>query len=278
MTLQQYWQYLTRQLAEVSATPTQEAQLILCHVLDCQLSYLYTYPEQSVTDAQQQAVAAIAQRRCQGEPLAYIFGYWHFFGLTLAVSPSTLIPRADTEVLVEQALALALPADAKVLDLGTGTGAIALALQQAMPGWHVTAVEQHATAVALAQQNARQLQLPVQIIQSNWFSALSDCHFDLIVSNPPYIESADPHLAALSYEPLTALVAGDDGLTDLRQIVSRAPDFLTHGGWLWLEHGYDQADAVAALLASAGFCEISSKRDYGGNWRISGGQYFHAAN
>ena len=160
-----------------------------------------------------------------------------------------------------------------MLDLGTGTGAIALALAHNRPHWQLTGVDLQAEAVALAQRNAQTLQLSnVHFTVSSWFSALADQQYDLIVSNPPYIEAADPHLTALRFEPLTALVAEQQGLADLASIIAAAPAYLAPGGWLWLEHGYNQAQQVQQLLKQAGFGQVDSVRDYGGNWRISGGQ------
>jgi release factor glutamine methyltransferase len=183
-----------------------------------------------------------------------------------------LIPRPDTELLVEKALALSLPTAAKVLDLGTGTGAIALALACNRPLWQIIATDNVAAAVALAGRNARRLVAKnCTVLQSDWFSALHNQQFDLIVSNPPYIEVDDAHLPALKHEPLSALVATDQGLADLATICRQAPGHLTAAGWLWLEHGYNQAAAVRQLLTAAGFQQVQSFKDYGGNWRISGG-------
>lgn len=274
MTLQQCVQLLSQQLSSLSDNPAQEARLLLCHLLGCKPGYLYTYPEREITATEQQQLQPLLQRRLQGEPLAYIFEYWPFYGLELAVAPCTLIPRPDTEILVDQALALDLPPQAQVLDLGTGTGAIALALAVNRPHWQLTGVDLNPDAVALAQRNAAALQSRnSRFLQSSWFSALSGQHYDLIVSNPPYIEAADPHLAALSFEPLSALVAAEQGLADLAQIIASAPAHLQPGGWLWLEHGYNQAEQVQQLLSVGGFSQVSSVRDYGGNWRISGGQF-----
>lgn len=261
-----------QQFAALSQTPDIDARLCLCHVLCVSSSYLYSYPERQLAEAELTQLADIVSKRLQGQPLAYLFGHWHFFDLKLAVAPSTLIPRPDTEVLVEQALSLPLPYKAKVLDLGTGTGAIALALAANRPGWQLTAVDYIPQAVALAEYNRNALNIGnCQVLQSNWFSELGEQRFDLIVSNPPYIDSVDPHLAALTFEPLSALTAADNGLADIKQIVSGAGRHLNRGGWLWLEHGYDQAEAVTQLLQQAGFDQVSSQRDYGDNWRISGG-------
>ena len=193
----------------------------------------------------------------------------------MEVAPHTLIPRPDTELLVETALALQPASPTKVLDLGTGTGAIALALASDCPAWQVTAVDRVEEAVALAERNRQRLGLGnVQVLASHWFSNLAGQQFDLILSNPPYIAAEDPHLVAgdVRFEPSSALVAGADGLDDLRAIVSQAPMYLLPGGWLLLEHGYDQAVAVRALLAAQGFIEIASRRDLGGHERISLGR------
>lgn len=273
MQLQQWQQQTAAALAAVSDNPLHETRLLLCQVLNCSNSYLFTYPERALQQAELAALATMLARRLNGEPLAYIFGHWHFFGLDLAVAPCTLIPRPDTEILVEQALSLPLSAGSRVLDLGTGTGAIALALAANRPDWQLTAVDLQPEAMALAQRNAAHLGLTnVQIQQSSWFSALAAQQFSLIVSNPPYIEPTDPHLQALSHEPLSALVAEQNGLADLQHIIATAPTYLLPDGWLWLEHGYNQAESVRALLSASGFSQVSSVKDYGNQWRISGGQ------
>lgn len=273
MRLQQWQQQTATALATVSDNPLHEARLMLCRALNCSSSYLFSYPERLLTPFELTELHTMLTRRLKGEPLAYIFGSWHFFGLELAVAPCTLIPRPDTEILVEQALSLPLAAHSQVLDLGTGTGAIALALAANRPDWQLTAVDLQPEAVALARQNAAKLQLNnVQVRQSSWFSAVPEQQFSLIVSNPPYIEPEDPHLQALAYEPLSALVAADAGLADLQQIIMQAPAYLVSGGWLWLEHGYNQMAAVQALLIAAGFSRVGSVKDYGNQWRISGGQ------
>ncbi|MEH8016321.1 peptide chain release factor N(5)-glutamine methyltransferase [Rheinheimera muenzenbergensis] len=274
LTLAQWQKQAQLQLAAVSQTADIEARLCLCHVLNVSSSYLYSFPERQLTATEQTQLSTLLGARLQGQPLAYLFGYWHFFDLQLEVSPSTLIPRPDTELLVEQALSLPLPTNAKVLDLGTGTGAIALALAHNKPQWQLTAVDYISAAVQLAERNRAQLSISnCTVLQSNWFAALTGQRFDLIVSNPPYIDPHDSHLAALRYEPITALTAEQHGLADIRHIVQHAPEYLQPNGWLYLEHGYDQADAVQQLLHDAGFSQVQSLRDYGGNWRISGGCY-----
>ena len=210
-------------------------------------------------------------RRLAGEPLAYITGSKAFFGITLQVDPRVLDPRPDTETLVAWALEL-LPTQSRhqVLDLGTGSGAIALALQHERPQCQITAVDASPQALAVAQSNAQRLGLPVAFVQSHWMDALTG-PFDMIVSNPPYVAEGDPHLAALTHEPLQALTSGADGLKDLRLIVAQAPSRLRPGGWLLLEHGWDQAQAVQALLHSAGFANVQSRLDLAGTTRCTGG-------
>ena len=218
------------------------------------------------------------KRRLQGEPVAYITGRKDFFGLTLAVDARVLDPRPDTETLVDWALAC-LPESApethspRILDLGTGSGAVALALQHARPNATVWAVDASEDALAVARANAARLQLGVQFIASDWLDAVDvqhTGHFDLIVSNPPYVADGDPHLAALTHEPLEALTSGPDGLDDIRQIIAQAPACLTSGGWLLLEHGWDQAAPVQALLREAGFEQVQSRLVLCGMERCTG--------
>ncbi len=211
------------------------------------------------------------RRRLAGEPIAYITGFKAFFGLNLQVDERVLDPRPDTEILVEWALELLPPNPPhRVLDLGTGSGAVALALQHQRPVCAVTAVDASADALAVASANAQRLQLPVQCVQSHWMDGLPG-PFELIVSNPPYVADGDPHLSALTHEPLSALTSGADGLDDIRLIIAQAPSRLCHGGWLLLEHGWDQAPAVQALLREAGFVQVQSRRDLGGIERCTGG-------
>ena len=258
-----------------------DAQILLLHSLQRPLhdrAWLLAHDSDALSPEQEASWQDALQRRLQGEPVAYITGRKDFFGLTLAVDARVLDPRPDTETLVEWALAC-LPESApetrspRVLDLGTGSGAVALALQHARPDATVWAVDASEDALAVASANAARLQLSVQFMASDWLSAVDvqlTGRFDLIVSNPPYVAEGDPHLAALTHEPLQALTSGPDGLDDIRQIIAQAPTFLTPGGWLLLEHGWDQAASVQALLREAGFVQVQSRRDLGGIERCTG--------
>lgn len=281
MTLEQWLQQASAALLPLAAQDEAltdvrlEARRLLGDVLDISPTALQIHLHDVLQPAQLSILADALKRRLTGEPLAYITGRWWFWDLELEVAPCTLIPRPDTELLVEQALSLHLPASARVLDLGTGTGAIALALAKAKPLWQLVAVDFNREAVALAQRNQQRLKLTnCQILHSDWFQAVKDQRFDLILSNPPYIDALDPHLQQgdVKFEPLSALVAPAAGLADLQHICQQAPAFLNQGGWLWLEHGYQQAEAVQQLLQEAGLVEVQSKRDYAGQWRISGGR------
>ncbi|GAB3474750.1 peptide chain release factor N(5)-glutamine methyltransferase [Azotobacter salinestris] len=258
-----------------SPSPRLDAEWLLATALGKPASYLRTWPEREVPEAVAARFAADLARRRAGEPVAYILGRQGFWSLDLEVAPTTLIPRPDTELLVETALALLPATDTAVLDLGTGTGAIALALAAERPAWRLAGVDRVAEAVALAERNRLRLGLGnVEFLQSDWFSTLDGRRFDLIASNPPYIAADDPHLALgdVRFEPASALVAGADGLDDIRRIVAEAPGHLKAGGWLLLEHGFEQAGAVRALLAARGFVEVHSRRDLGGHERISLGR------
>lgn len=263
-----------------------DAQLLLLHALGKpghDRAWLLAHDADELSDAVAQQFRQLSLRRAAGEPLAYIVGRKEFFGLELQVDARVLIPRPDTETLVEWSLEVlqqpAMPPTTptlQVLDLGTGSGAIALAichrLQRSHPNAQVLAVDASANALAVASANAARLQLPVQFLESHWLQRVSG-HFHLIVSNPPYIANLDPHLAALKHEPLQALTAGSDGLDDIRQIVAQAPTHLHAGGWLLLEHGYDQAAAVCTLLHQRGFAQVQSRPDLAGIARCSGGQW-----
>lgn len=258
-----------------SPTARLDAELLLAAALGKSRSFLHTWPERIVPSEAALTFGDYLQRRRSGEPVAYILGQQGFWKLDLEVAPHTLIPRPDTELLVETALELLPATPARVLDLGTGSGAIALALASERPAWQVTAVDRVLEAVALAERNRQRLHLHnVTVLSSHWFDSLKDHRYSLIISNPPYIAAADPHLVAgdVRFEPASALVAGVDGLDDLRLIIAQAPQHLEAGGWLMLEHGYDQAEAVRDLLQSQGFDEVHSRQDLGGHQRISLGR------
>ncbi|RCW76173.1 peptide chain release factor N(5)-glutamine methyltransferase [Pseudorhodoferax soli] len=251
-----------------------DAQLLLLHALGHDpndRAWLLAHDQDQPTPEVLQRFDTAATRRLAGEPVAYLLGQKEFFGLSLQVDARVLVPRPDTETLVEWALEH-LPGGGSALDLGTGSGAIALALAHARPDALVSAVDRSADALAVARANAEQLGLRVQFMQADWLQGV-DGPYDLIVSNPPYIAAADPHLAALAHEPLSALASGADGLDDLRTITASAGAHLCPGGWLLLEHGYDQAEAVCALLQAQGFVQVGSRTDLAGIARCSGGQW-----
>lgn len=247
-----------------------DAELLLAEVLQKPRLYLRSHGEQPLSTEQQLRLSELAQRRQAGEPMAYILGRQEFWSLDLQVSSSVLIPRADTETLVEQALAL-IPAAARwtLADLGTGSGAIALALATERPDCRILASDRSPDALAIAQANAERLRLKVEFFCGDWLQALPAEPLDLIVSNPPYIADTDPHLAALSHEPRSALVAAEQGLKDLSEIAQQARALLKPGGWLLLEHGYDQGEAVRNLLQHCGYQHVRTQQDLAGNDRIS---------
>lgn len=259
-----------------------DAQLLLGHVLARSRAWLLAHGEDVPTAAQAATFQALVERRAAGEPFAYLVGEREFHGIVLAVNPDVLVPRPDTETLVDWALTLLdhpsndVPRPA-VLDLGTGSGAIALALKSACPRTEMWAVERSAAALAVARENARRLQLEVRFVEGDWWSAvdgLDDApRFDLVVSNPPYIAPGDVHLHALTHEPIVALVAADDGLADIVRIVADAPRHLNAGAWLLLEHGWEQGPAVRDLLARAGFMNVHTRLDLAQRPRCSGGRW-----
>ena len=241
-------------------------------------SWLVAHDDQRLQAPEVGTFEALVARRLAGEPLAYIVGVKEFFGLSFGVSNAVLIPRPDTETVVQWALQTikALETDASaphILDLGTGSGAIALAIKSQAPQCLVTAIDASATALAQAARNGQQLGLDVTWRQSDWFASVDHVLFDVIVSNPPYIAANDPHLRDLRHEPLSALASGADGLDDLRHIIAHSGPYLREGGWLLLEHGYDQAKPVAELLKAAGFKAIGHQTDLGGVTRCTGGRW-----
>ena len=252
-----------------------EAQVLLQQVLNVSHAWLISHANDALEAHQLEAFHVLVQRRLNGEPIAYILGQREFYGLNLTVTSDTLIPRPDTETLVEAALAKLTNNQATVLDLGTGTGAIALAVAKHRPMTHVTAVDFSTTALKVAAQNAKQLNITnITFVESHWFDALAPTPFDIVISNPPYIEHNDAHLSQgdLRFEPLTALASGADGLDDIRQIINDCLVYLKPQGWLMLEHGYNQAEAVADLMANVGLSNIETIQDLGGNDRVTLGK------
>lgn len=263
--------------------PASEARLLMGYALRRPAAWLIAHGDAILDEASLLSFASLAARRAGGEPVAYLIGYREFFGREFAVSPAVLIPRPETELLIELALRTgaatpgvgpAANSPARILDLGTGSGCIAITLALEMKGADVTATDASSAAMAVARHNAERYGATLRLLQSDWFAALSGQSFDVIVANPPYIAATDPHLAAgdLRHEPRAALSSGADGLDALRQIIVAAPAHLLRNGQLWLEHGYDQAAAVHGLLAAAGFGAIEQHRDLAGIVRVSGGR------
>ncbi len=264
-----------------------EAQMLLMQVLTVNRAWLIAHDNETVAPDLIHRYQALCARRVAGEPIAHILGEREFFGLRLKVTPDTLIPRPDSEILVEAALAKIMAQEnghmqhrgqprLNILDLGTGTGAIALAIAKQAPNTQVTAVDFSNSALAVAQENARNLNIQhIHFVQSDWFSAVHSEQFDLIVSNPPYIAATDPHLhqGDVRFEPFTALASGIDGLDDIRRIVAEASKQLLANGWLMIEHGFQQAQAVQTLMNTAGFKAVSTLQDLANHDRVTLGQW-----
>ncbi len=263
-----------RELEGRSDTARLDVQLLLAHVLERDRTWLYTWPDKPVVESDATRYRELLARRAAGEPVAHILGTRDFWTLTLLVSPATLIPRPDTELLVELALARGPSGSARVLDLGTGTGAIALALASERPDWCLVAVDHQPEAVDLARENARRLAIDnIEIRQSDWFESVRG-RFDLILSNPPYIDPDDPHLdrGDVRFEPRSALVAQQGGLADLAFIIATAADYLVPGGRLLVEHGADQGEPVRGLFAREGYTDIATATDLAGLERVTRGR------
>jgi release factor glutamine methyltransferase len=261
-------------LAAVSTISRLDAEVLLAHALDKPRSYLYTWPEQTPDSSQVQRFTALIGRRLSGEPIAYILGRREFWSLELVITPATLIPRPETELLVELALARIPPnSRMRIADLGAGSGAIALAIARERPEVGIIATDSSADAVAIACLNARRLgSRNVVFRQGDWCDALKGERLGLIVSNPPYVAANDPYLKELRFEPAMALVAGDDGLEAIRSIVAQAMNYLQPGGWLLLEHGCEQGKPVETLLQAHGFTEVKNYHDAAGKDRVACGR------
>jgi release factor glutamine methyltransferase len=263
-------------LAEAAAAGVDrlDAQLLLGHLLRKPRAWLLAHDDEAMVPGVASDWSARLARRAAGEPLAYVLGEWTFRGLALNVSPAVLVPRPETELLVDWALeCLAIAPSCEVLDLGTGSGAIALSIAAAQPQARVLATDSDADALAVAQTNAKKLRLPVEFAQGDWWAAVPHRQFGLVVSNPPYVALGDPHLAALSREPPGALTSTGQGLDALRRIVAGAPPHLLPGAWLLVEHGHDQAAAVRALLAARGFADPQTRADLAQLARCTGARW-----
>lgn len=258
---------------DTSDSPRLDAELLLCLTLNCERSFLHAHDNDEISLEQQQVFADYIKRRAQGEPVAYIIGKKEFWSIELSVNPDVLIPRPETELLIEKSLELFDKQDnIKVLELGTGSGAIACALAHERQQWQIIACDSSEQALKVAQNNAQDLTLNnIEFILSNWFENIPAQQFDLILSNPPYVAADDPHLKELSYEPVQALISGADGLDDIKHIAQTAPSYLRQGGWLLLEHGYDQHEALVNILANNSFSKIADLKDLAGQYRVAQG-------
>ena len=253
-----------------------EAATLLGHVLEVDRTWLYAHSEQITSNASAERFEKLVQARKAGEPLAYLLGYRDFWSLRLSVNPNVLIPRRETEHLVEWAIECIDAGAQRILDLGTGSGAIALACKAERPATEVWAVDSSPEALTCAAANGQSLGLDVEWVLSDWFAALPKEKWDLLISNPPYVAAGDEHLAHgdLRAEPSCALIGGPTGFECIERIVEAAPDFLSNGGWLLLEHGFDQAPTVSAMMSSTGFDGVGTRQDWSGQARLTGGQWW----
>lgn len=297
MTVAQLLQQASATLQPTSETPQLDAQLLLAHLLDKPRSWLYAHDRDRIPATIQQAFLHLVHRRAQGEPVAYLIGEQDFYGLRFKVTPDVLIPRPETELLVDLSLKLAENSlfsrqkpnvhagektgfenfggtPVRAVDLGTGSGAIAIALKVQRPAWHLAACDLSPAALAVATENAHRHGVKIDLRQGCWLNPFSEERFHLIVSNPPYIDPEDPHLSgSIRFEPHKALVADNRGLADLAAIIQQAPEHLYPGGWLLLEHGFDQQSAVQTLLRQRGFDKVATYHDLAGQPRVSIGQW-----
>lgn len=272
-------QQISQASLEMADTAAGDSQWLLTWVLQRNVTWLRAWPEQVLSAQQWSQFESSIDRRCKGEPVAYITGRQGFWTLDLSVNQHTLVPRPDTELLVELALGLRDQQSCRVMDMGTGSGAIALALKSERPQWQLLATDISEDALAVAASNAQRFNLDVAFVRSAWFDTVPEpvpeTGFHMIVSNPPYIEAGDPHLAGpgLEFEPTTALVSGTDGLDAIREIVAGAGRYMLNDGWLLLEHGYNQGPSVRQLMLDGGFKKVATHQDYGHNDRVTLGQW-----
>jgi release factor glutamine methyltransferase len=281
MNIRQLIESASQQLSTISDSPRLDAEILLAHSLGKNRSWLITWPEHIPQEALLQQFQQLLQQRLQGHPIAHLTGEREFWSLPLQVTADTLIPRPDTELMVEQVLAHypthhPVQPPIQLLDLGTGSGAIALALAHERPAWQITASDRSEAALQVAQRNAERLGVSVEFIHSDWFSAFQGRTFDVIASNPPYIPRADPHLSQgdVRFEPLSALAAGDDGLDAIRHICATAPGFLKPTGQLFIEHGYDQKAKIHDIFHRNHYHSIQQYHDLAGNPRLTSGKIY----
>ena len=267
----------SKTLAETSDSARLDAEVLLCHVLDCSPTHLIAWPEKSLNDKQTQAFNHLIEQRHSGTPVAYLTGSREFWSLNFKVTPATLIPRPETETLVEFVLdKFSEQKKLKLIDLGTGSGAIAIAIASEKPDWEIIATDISTEALNIAAENARNHQINnIQFIESNWFEQIEKQHFDLVISNPPYIADQDKHLSQgdVRFEPLSALTSGKTGLDDIKHITARSIQYLSENGWLIFEHGYDQKQAVYDRFKQNNFHKIMQLNDLSGQARMTAGIY-----
>lgn len=263
---------LTWAESELGKAQRLDAELLLCQLLNKQRSFLFAFSEQPLSQGQSETFQQQLQQLKQGKPVAYILGEREFWSLPFKVSSDTLIPRPDTETLVEFVLCRFQKKDSvKLLDAGTGTGAIAISLKKESPNWQIFALDYSFKALQIAKENTQNLHAHVPIFQGNWLSAIKSQSLDVVVANPPYIEPSDNHLNDLKFEPISALVAQNQGLSDIETLIQQSQRVLKKGGELWFEHGFEQSEKSQQLLQQAGFSDVQSVKDLSGNWRITGG-------
>lgn len=277
MNIRQTLQQASLHLTESSPSATVDAQVLLSHVLQCNSAHLLAWPEKELTDVQKETYEQLIQQRQQGIPVAHLTGKREFWSLDFSVNNSTLIPRPETETLVEFILTnFADREHLKLLDMGTGTGAIAIAVASEKPGWQIVASDVSDAALELARKNAHNHQCHnISFVKSDWFNNIPFHDFDIIVSNPPYIAADDPHLSQgdVRFEPKTALTSGSTGMDDIEQICLHAKDHLTKNGWLIVEHGYNQEQLLARCFTKNGFTQVTQQQDLSGHTRMSAGKY-----
>ena len=276
MHIRQALQLARQSLAKTSPTAELDAQVLLCHVLQCNSAHLIAWPDKQLDDAQQQYFLHLIERRRRGHPVAHLAGQREFWSMDFMVDESTLIPRPETETLIEYVLEKhSHQTSLKLLDMGTGTGAIAIVLAKENPGWQVHACDISSRAIKLAERNMDKHEISnLTLLKSDWFSDIDDTDYDIIISNPPYIDADDPHLSQgdVRFEPASALISANQGMKDIEHLCSQAKSHLKNGGWLIVEHGYDQAEQVVDCFTKNGYSEITQRQDLSGHIRMTAGR------